>query len=213
MSDSTQGSGTSADWRKIHAFGLPAGSVRALLALLILAAIWVLLVQHPDRQVPIYLQNLMFIILGHYFAARGAPDPADEHGPPPLFLPRGVIRFSLLAGFLFVAVMLFREDRLFDVQPASAAMTLVLVAGFLLGVVLSRGLAWWRKRGHRPPRRIEDVRALVSLAAAVFLVSVVFDAGFVSEDGPLAGLHERLGNFKIADGLAALIGFYFGSRS
>jgi hypothetical protein len=71
------------DWRRLYAFGLPNGSVRALLALLVCGAIWGLLWLRPDQAVPDYLQNLMFIILGHYFASRGQSDAAGgaEAGP------------------------------------------------------------------------------------------------------------------------------------
>ena len=39
------------DWRRLHALGLPAGIVRALLAVLIFATAWGLLVLQPDQSV------------------------------------------------------------------------------------------------------------------------------------------------------------------
>ena len=52
--------------------GLPEGSVRALLALMVFGTIWALLLIHEDKPepVPLYLYYLMFLILGSYFAAR-----------------------------------------------------------------------------------------------------------------------------------------------
>ena len=79
------------DWRRVHAFGLPGGSIRGLLALAMFGAVWGHLALIPEVRLPEYLQNLMFIILGHYFAARNQP-PAPVPGPNPLYLPRGVLR-------------------------------------------------------------------------------------------------------------------------
>ncbi|GIW80943.1 MAG: hypothetical protein KatS3mg105_2750 [Gemmatales bacterium] len=63
-----------------YAFGLPAGSVRALLAFLILGLVWALMIM--QRPVPLYLQYVMFIILGHYFAAHSKSIKAlDEREP------------------------------------------------------------------------------------------------------------------------------------
>jgi hypothetical protein len=70
------------DWRRLHALGLPAGSVRALLAVLIFVTTWGLLVVRPNQEVPDYLRDLLFIIMGHFFAARRKSGPAEEPGPP-----------------------------------------------------------------------------------------------------------------------------------
>ena len=80
------------DWRRRHALGLPAGSVRALLAVLIFITTWGLLVVRPDQEVPDYLRDLLFIILGHSSRLATGPGPAEEPGPPPLYLPRGSVR-------------------------------------------------------------------------------------------------------------------------
>jgi hypothetical protein len=139
------------DWRRLHALGLPEGSVRALLAILICATIWGLLLLRPDREVPDYLRDLLFIIMGHYFAARRRASEVEEPGPPPLYLPRGSVRLVLVAGFIAVAVVLLRRGQLTSIGQHPGAVTLILVAGFLLGVVMSAGSRWWRERGHRPP--------------------------------------------------------------
>jgi hypothetical protein len=77
---------------------MPGGSVRAVLALMIFGTIWGLLLRRPDREIPDYLRDLLFIILGHYFAVRGRADRTAEAGPPPLFLPTGTVRLVLIAG-------------------------------------------------------------------------------------------------------------------
>src|SRR5262245_59920448 len=96
------------DWRTVHALGLPSGSIRALLAILIFGTIWAPLLTQPGAEIPAYLRDLLFIIMGHYFAARHLAPEDPEPGPPPLFLPRGSVRFLLIAGSIAVAVILFR---------------------------------------------------------------------------------------------------------
>src|SRR5579872_4816015 len=64
-----------------HALGLPAGSVRAILAFAVLAMLWVLALRPliggqsvADFKLPlefVYLQILMVLILAHFFAAHG----------------------------------------------------------------------------------------------------------------------------------------------
>ena len=41
----------SSDWKRFYAFGWPAGSVRALMALIVFGTIWALLALRPDREV------------------------------------------------------------------------------------------------------------------------------------------------------------------
>jgi hypothetical protein len=210
-------SGSHLDWRRLHAFGWPAGSVRALLALLIFATTWGLLVIKPNQDVPDYLRDLLFIVMGHYFAVRRRSGPAEEPGPPPLYLPRGTVRLLLIAGTVGVAILLFRTGRLTSLDQNPGAVTLLLVGGFLLGVALNSLATWWRNRGHKTPRIVEDLRALISVGAAVMLATliwnqalVVFPSGSVDALLP-ATVH--LGRFGVEHILAAVVGFYFGSRS
>ncbi len=205
------------DWRKVHALGLPSGSIRALLAILIFATVWGLLLIQPTEEVPEYLSGLLFIIMGHYFAARRrAPDDQDP-GPPPLFLPRGSVRLLLLGGSVAVAVLLFQNGRMTSLDQNRGVVTLLLVGGFLLGVALSALTAWWKDRGHQPPRVIEDIRAVVSLAAGGLLVFLVLNRIFLIV--PPAQIDEffkpwiHVGRFGPEHIFAAVVGFYFGSRS
>src|SRR5215210_4654090 len=112
MDTEITGSPSHVDWRRLHALGMPSGSVRALLAILIFATTWGLLVLRPSQEVPDYLRDLLFIIMGHYFASRRRADQGDEPGPPPLYLPRGSVRLLLVIGCVAVAVVLFRRGQL-----------------------------------------------------------------------------------------------------
>jgi hypothetical protein len=205
------------DWRRLHAYGWPAGSVRAFMALLVFGTLWGMLLVRPGMELPDYLRDVLFIILGHYFAVRGRAGAGEAPGPPPLYLPRGSIRLVLIAGFVATALVLYRQGRLLSVEKSPAAVTLLLVGGFLLGVVLHQFAVWWSGRGHPTPRLFEDVRATLSILAAVLLVAIVWD-GFV----PFLpqGLKDRildrrlgLGHLGLPHLLAAIVGFYFGSRS
>jgi len=205
------------DWRKLHALGLPSGSIRALLAILIFATVWCSILMQPTREIPDYLGDLLFIIMGHYFAARRRAASEPEPGPPPLFLPRGSVRLFLLAGSVLIAVLLYQRGQLTPVDRNPGVVTLLLVGGFLLGVALNVVAAWWQDRGHRTPRFLEDLRAIVSLAAAIALVLLVVNR-FVRFVPPahiddLLSQWVHLGRLGPEHFLAAIVGFYFGSRS
>lgn len=206
-----------ASWRRKHALGLPEGSVRALLAVAIFATIWVLLVQHPREEVPDYLRDLLFIVMGHYFASRRRGLAEPEPGPAPLYLPRGSIRFVLFAGFAAVAVLLYRSGHLLDPAHNAGVVTLLLVAGFLLGVLLARVGDWWKDRGHEIPRWIEDVKAIVAIVAALALIALVwnrFDPILIPRrPAVFDGVPLRFGRYGPEHLLGAVVGFYFGSRS
>jgi hypothetical protein len=205
------------NWRKLHAFGLPAGSVRAILALLVFTTIWALVLLKPDRAVPDYMRDLLFIILGHYFAVRRRAPAADEPGPPPLYLPKGTIRLVSVLGFILVAALLYRQGRLMPIERRPGAVTLILVGGFLLGVILAQVSAWLKDRGLQPPRYVEDLRALLAVIAAVVLVVLVWDHFLPELHPPRAALGRlprvALGEYGLENVLAAVVGFYFGSRS
>jgi hypothetical protein len=184
---------------------------------MIFATTWGLLVLKPAQDVPDYLGDLLFIIMGHYFAIRTRAAQEPEPGPPPLYLPSGSVRSILVLGCIVVAVLLYHHGQLTALDRNPGVVTLLLVAGFLLGVALNAVTVWWLGAGRRPPRFVEDVRALISLAAALLLVVLVWSRSFlpwlsVQIDSLFAGwIH--LGRFGPEHVLAAIVGFYFGSRS
>lgn len=192
------------DWKRLHALGLPGGSVRALMALGLVGTVCGLLIREPARPLPEPLESLLFVVLGHYFAARGqAPDADPAGGPPPLYLPRGTVRFLLIAGLVTAGVFVVRGGG--EATPRGMV-TLVLVAAFLIGMLLTRVTTWLqRKRG--PWRPFEDLRALIGIGAAAALGVHAF---YGILPGPEAVSVGRIG---LEQGLAGLVGFYFGSRS
>mgnify|MGYP000673936799 CR=1 FL=1 len=251
---------------KQSAYGLPSGSIRAVLALIIFAAIWVLMIKAPTEAVPAYLQNLMFIIMGHYFASRSRKDPklnddsrmnevvdyltikygnqpqgkygqtlgmksalervitavgdtkavrtvprVDEIKEPkeysPLYLPKGTIRILIIGGFLSVACFLAYHSKLWlDGTLSQSAISLILVAGFMLGVIRSQLFTKQR-------RWLEDIRATISLAAGLALLAMVFGYLTIPEIENLNLFQHFAVKFRYEEVLAALVGFYFGSKS
>ena len=137
MPHDTPSSITQVDWRTIHAWGLPSGSIRARLAILIFGTVWVLLLVEPGAEIPDYLRDLLFVIMGHYFAARHRASQDPEPGPPPLFLPRGSVRVLLIAGSVAVAMLLFRRGQLTSLGRNPGVVTLLLV---MIQVVTTGGI-------------------------------------------------------------------------
>lgn len=217
MADESQGSRPIDDWKRLHAMGLPAGSIRAVLAVLIFATTWGLLILRPRQEIPDYLGDLLFIIMGHYFATRRRSDRDDEPGPPPLWLPSGTVRLVLISGSAAVAVLLYRRGQLSAPSKNPGVVTLLLIGGFLLGVVMNALASWWRDRGHLRHRIFEDLRAVLSIAAALVLVGLVGNRLFPvfppQEADAAFARWVDLGRFGPEHALSAVVGFYFGSRS
>lgn len=208
---------TEIDWRRLHAFGLPAGSIRALLAFLIFGTALGLLALRPTEEVPDYLRDLLFIIMGHYFASRHQAGMGQEPGPSPLYLPRGTVRLLLIVGCVGVGALLYSRGQLTAPGQHPGVVTLWLVGGFLLGVSLN---SLWRGllgRNRRAPRIFEDARAFVSMMAALVLVGLVWNRTFVvvppEQIDQVVAPVFHFGKFRLEHALAAVVGFYFGSRS
>ena len=139
----------------------------------------------------------------------------DDPGPPPLYLPRGSVRLILIAGCAAVALVLHQRGQLTTPRENPGVVTLLLVGGFLLGVVFNAASDALRERGHRPPGS-PRYRALISVAAAAILVVLVRTA-FPSSSPRSGSMRPSpmgpIGRYGPEHVLAAVVGFYFGSRS
>jgi hypothetical protein len=205
-----------------HALGLPAGSVRALLALGVLGLLWALALNYryaggpplADRHLPlafIYLQFLMVLILAHFFAAHGSTiGRRATGGPSPLGLPSGSIRFLLLAGYLGLAVFLFYMQPQFEVPPTGAyiLLLLLLLSGFTLGHLI--GGLMRLVGGGQAPDWFQDFEAWLSLVGLIGLTILLMVHVFINTS---VSEQYRLELPNVEAGLAAVIGFYFGARS
>lgn len=203
-----------------HPLGLPAGSVRALLALSVLGMLWLLALQPLARNGPALgefqlstpfmdLQILMVLILAHYFAAHGHSIRTHAEQKSPLSLPRGSVRFLLLAGYLGLAVFLYRTQPTFQYPSTSAlVLLLVLVSGFFLGHILT-GAVRYLSHGVLP-YWFQDILAWVALLAMLAMGVLLIILLFIN---PSLSLGQEISPPVLEAILAALVGFYFGARS
>lgn len=200
---------------KRHALGLPAGSVRAahVLGIVGLVCAILLLPERVNVHVPPYLVYLLFLALGHYFAAHGVTIAArDTNETKPLYLPGGAVRFLILLALGGVIGYLYftDPDRLkhhfeasLDELKLQPYMPLAILGGFFFGVVLHSLL------GHgRAPVAWKDIEGWVSLLALVGLMVAAVIHLVIG-----TSVSERL-SLPVSEGiLGAVIAFYFGARS
>lgn len=188
--------------------GLPTGSVRALLTLIVVAVVVarVALGRSPD---PLWIETLL-IALAHYFTSRRfvSLSPAvlqrlEQEGViekerHPLYLPKNSIRTIIIGSFVGLGIYLYREPKL--VTPEAIAL-LSMVFAYLFGAIVRGVSSWFSKRRSQPITGVwGDIKALIVLGAIlVAAVPAVFDVGV-----QLPPLVDR-----IALGLTL---FYFGSR-
>ena len=188
--------------------GLPTGSVRALLTLIVVAVVVARTAfgRSPD---PLWIETLL-IALAHYFTSRRfvSLTPAvlqrlEQEGVlekerHPLYLPKNSIRTIVVGAFVGLGIYLYREPRL--VTPEAVAL-LSMVFAYLLGAIVRSITGWFAKRRWQPITGVwGDIKALIVLGAIVIAaVPALFDVGM-----QLPPLVDR-----IALGLTL---FYFGSR-
>lgn len=187
--------------------GLPAGSVRAVVALTVVGVFaWLTLHNQP---VGVYLVESMLIVLAYYFTARqhSAPLPNTPitdgatvvpPEPNPLWLPRHTIRFLLLLMLFFTGGIVWIRGDLFQ---SEAFDNLVLVFTYLVGIIVHH---FKERRGIRPlsiwQRGWLHFKALLVILACLIIWVAALTRGL--EDLPSGMSYLLLG----------WILFYFGSR-
>lgn len=197
-----------------HALGLPAGSVRALLTIMVLGIVWALMLLPEERAVPIplYLYYLMFLVLGHFFAAHGhSIGGASAAGRSPLYLPRGTLRLAIVAGFVgVVAYLTYLGRDLSKIQPSLADqpfLPVVLLGTFFLGVLVKR-MVQLTTGGE--PYWFQDIQAWVALLAMLGLGAEVIIQAIIN---PTLAEDKQLHLPEWQTILTGIVGFYFGARS
>jgi hypothetical protein len=214
-----------------HALGLPAGSVRALLALGVLGYLWALLfvitrgdaslgaslneeVAHNLRAQRdlafVYFNIIMVLILAHFFAAHGSTIGHTVSKRSPLGLPAGSIRLILLGGYLGLAYYLYVTKPKFDIANTGPLVLLitVLLSCFVVGYVVTLVVRALSPGGV--PAWFQDVQAWVALLGLVVLCILVL-MRIVINPSMEGGKQVDLDNVEVA--LAGLVGLYFGARS
>lgn len=189
--------------------GLPIGSVRALITLLVIAVVVVETLR--GNKLPELWSETLLIAAGYYFTSRrllnvSGPqlERLEKEGAValernPLYLPRSTMRVVILAAFLGLAYHLYtvQNVRNFGDFPP----ILIAVGSYLLGS-LARGLFALGARGNRPRRsRLWDDLKAILVIAIVAAVSLVYflDRGDLLPD-------------QVKNGALAVVLFYFGSR-
>jgi hypothetical protein len=175
---------------------LPRGSVRALITLTLLGVLSVLMLRGTEAPLPLAFVSL--VALGHYFGSRSAAArrPGDR---PPLFLPRGSIRAIIVLGLGAVAYFLWEDGKLRLAMDDRNSVILFVAAALVLGFLFRKAIDLvTRGRMTRPRRWIENLKAVVALAATALLaISCFSPRGEIDNAALLA---------------SPLIVFYFGSR-
>lgn len=192
--------------------GMPTGSVRALLALILVSVVIVKIVRGDDLAKAddmLWIETLL-IALSHYFTTRRFVElPPDvlrrledegvlERERHPLYLPRNSIRLIIVGAFGWLAYYLYINNRLLEHHAASL---LALMGAFLLGSVVRRISVWWHHgRSHRRSGTWGDLKALVVLAAMLAIALPVY----LNSPEVLSPTFQRA--------TLGLMLFYFGSR-
>jgi hypothetical protein len=195
-----------------HALGLPAGSVRATHVLVIVGLICALILMPNSKTIPPYLVYLLFLMLGHYFAAHGVTIATRlDPEPSPWYLPGGTVRVLIcVALFASIGWRVYIDpeglQRLFDRSLTDLGqqpyVPLAILAGFFLGVIV-RAIV----RAH-PPRAWQDFEAWISLIALIGLgiaamIHLVIEP--TQADQLMIPTWDAL--------LGGVVAFYFGARS
>jgi hypothetical protein len=195
-----------------HALGLPAGSIRAVLALGVLGLLWGLTLLYQHKTLPVefvYLQILMVLILAHFFAAHGKSIGGTSDTRAPLGLPSGSVRLLLIAGYGGLLYFLYHTQAQFEIPEQLSLLTdlALLITGFFVGHLLAGTIRFLN--GGRLPFWYQDVEAWFALIALFGLLLIAF-AVMVNLKLP-EDLKLKTGFLQSC--LAAIIGYYFGSRS
>jgi len=188
--------------------GLPTGSVRALLTMIVIGVV-ISSVVRGTKLDELWTETLL-IALAHYYTSRRfvalPPDVAKrlldegllDKESNPLYLPKHSIRILILAAFGGLGFWLYQQGRFWETR---ALTLLMIVAAYVCGSIV-RGISSWfsSKTGRRPSSRWGDLKAIVVLLAVTFAAA--------TELMPhLAGLPPEIDRIALA-----LLLFYFGSR-
>lgn len=189
--------------------GLPIGSVRALLTIIVMTVVMTRLVR--DLPVDVLWIQTLLIALAHYFTSRRfvtlppdvitrlEQDGVIERERHPLFLPKNSIRTLIVFAFIGLAAYLYHEGRLWTQGQARALLGLVFA--YLLGSAARSVGGWVNRRRVTPPSGTwGDIKAMTVLIV-LFLAAIpeFFDHSL--------GLPKEF--HQIALGMML---FYYGSR-
>lgn len=198
-----------------HAFGLPAGSVRATHILGITGLVCAMLLVPPSFQVhvPPYLLYLLLLGLGHYFAAHGSGiAPRGTNSWSPLYLPAGSVRTLVLlmlcgtVGWLAYSNPVALQDNFnasAEEMKNQPIVLLSMIGAFFAGVLIRAIIG-----RDNPPKLWQDFEAWLSIISLVGLFAAAICHLVIN-----VSLTDKL-TLPVPEGiLGSGIAFYFGARS
>jgi len=202
-----------------HALGMPAGSIRAILAFAVLGLLWFMALYHKPGEPPlldmqvrlafVYLNILMVLVLAHFFTAHGKSIGRHISTHSPLWLPTGFARVILLVGYIGLVAYSYNTQHDFELptQGHLFFMLALLLSAYFLGWIIAGlvRLVW----GEPPPPTFQDLQAWVGLLAVMGLGVVVL-IHMINMSLP-QGMEISLEYINAV--LASLVGLYFGARS
>ena len=196
-----------------HPLGLPPGSVRAVLSLIIAGLFWTLLLLPDEKQIPIplflYFCAAMILL---FFFAHGNTIRYEDGQSSPWGLPRGTFRFLLVAGTAAVFGLHYYLHQTLPLakivpQPNQLAQWPNLL------VALAGGLGFGWLVGHGPWRKsavFMDIQAWVSFLAMLGLTIEIVVLLFVNRNLK-EDLKIDLSMWECV--LTGIVAWYFGARS
>jgi hypothetical protein len=200
---------------KRNALSLPAGSVRAIHVLGIVAVMCatILMPSQYRLTIPTYLIYLLFLLLGHYFAAHGISiaTRADQ-SPSPLYLPGGTVRFLIILALTgCIGWKIYSDEegfyRQFEASLEALKMQpflpLAILGGFIFGVLVRSLVA-----RDNPPAWWQDFEAWISIIALIGLAIGAL-INLIVEPATAQTLHLPVWDAT----LGGVVAFYFGERS
>ncbi len=195
-----------------HPLGLPPGSVRAVLSLIIVGLFWLILLlpQENALQVPLYLYCLLGLVFIFFVSHGHSIAPQGSGHRSPLGLPKGSIRAIIFLGTAAVIGWCVHSNRALLLERLTPTpemlyqwpyLLLALVGGFFLGWLIRLGP--WRNVYW-----FQDIQAWISLIAMAGLGIEVVIRLFVNPT------LERDINLPLwEEVLVGIVAFYFGVRS
>lgn len=195
-----------------HPLGMPPGSVRGVLSLLIVIQFWLLLMLPDHRKVPIPINlYLLMSLVALFFISHGKTIARiSDSTPSPLYLPGGTLRLIIFGGTAALVGYLYfnHPERLMDrLQPDASQLT---NWPYLIGAYVGGFSLGWIFR-HMPFRDywvFQSFMAWLSMIATALLFIEIILRAFI-----LGSLKEQL-DLKVWESIVTgITACYFGTRS
>ena len=179
---------------------LPKGSIRAITTICLAISSWILIFR--GENVPDYMFSLLLAVIGYYFGFRKKLKSADSriHDASaqklePLFLPEGIIRWILFAGFIITGILLWKTGRLLEIKYISFY---VIMGGLIIGYLFAKLTSFAKNTDlYVFMNHLKGLAVIITSAAITYIM--------------LSGQNYD-GNYTALT-LCSIISFYFGSRS